>query len=95
MAKRSTLTNMLSEPFDQVVNGKHIVIKPGETQTFARSEAVDIKGFYCGLTKVGLKIVHLPDGDEVKKETPKIYCAPDGKEFTDKNALLEYMKKKG
>jgi hypothetical protein len=94
MAARSTLTNMLSEPYDQVVNGTRIYLKPGETKEFARSEAVEIKGHFCGQTQVGLKIVHLQSPEE-EKRTPRIYVAPDGTEFTDKVKLQEYMRKKG
>ena len=92
-AKRSTLTNKLDTVYDQTVNGVHYVIKPGESVTLDRYEAVNVVGHYCGLTKVCLQINHLPDDEEPKAKSNKVYCAPDGKEFDSKEALLEYIKK--
>jgi len=92
MRRRSTLTNTLSEPYDQVINGKRIYLKPGETQEFDRYEAVDIKGFYPGYeVKCGLKINHLPDEDDVKIASGKVYCAPDGKEFKTQQECMVYI----
>ena len=93
MAKRSTLTNKLDTVYDQTVNGVHYVIKPGETIELDRYEAVSVKGYFCGPTPVCLKINHLPDKDEPKPKTGMVYVAADGKEFSTKEALLEYTKK--
>ena len=97
-AKRSTLTNVLKETYDQTVNGVHYVIKPGETIELDRYEAVNVVGHYCGPTKVCLEIKHLPydeDDKTIQRKVPKVYCAEDGKEFDTKEALQEYLKKRG
>ena len=96
-AKRSTLTNKLGETYDQVIGSKRYVIKPGETITLDRYEAVEVKGHYIGAEKkCCLEIHHLPDGDdEQPKPVPKTFCAPDGKEFATKQECMEYIRKGG
>jgi hypothetical protein len=103
MLRQSTLTNMLDTVYDQTINGKRYMIKPGETVTLNRNEAVDVKGWYIGYNKpVSLKINHLPDDDDAAaaaKVSAKIFCSPDGKEFKTKEECHAYMetviKKKG
>jgi hypothetical protein len=86
---------MLQDTFDEVINGKRYVIKPGETINLPRSEAVEVKGHYLGQKRVCLKIVHLPEEEKrPDATTSRIYVAPDGTEFTDKVKLQEYMKKR-
>ena len=95
MLKQSTLTNKLNETYDQTINGKRYVIKPGETVTLNRNEAVDVKGHYLGHDKkVCLEIKHLPDGDDAPAQPNRIYCAPDGKEFASKQELQDYIRRK-
>ena len=101
MRRLSTLTNKHTETYDQTINGKRYLIKPGETVTLNRNEAVDVKGHYIGFEKiVMLEIHHLPDEDDVPATgAKKVFCAPDGKEFPSQEACLEYIagmaKKKG
>ena len=94
--RRSTLTNKLGETYDQVIGSKRYVIKPGETITLDRYEAVEVKGHFCGDTKVCLEIHHLPDPDDDQPKTGgKAFCAPDGREFATKQECLDYIKSKG
>jgi len=100
MRRLSTLTNKHTEVYDQTINGKRYLIKPGETVTLNRNEAVDVKGHYIGFeVPVKLEINHLPDDDDVPVAGKKVFCAPDGKEFPSQEACLEYIagmaKKKG
>jgi len=90
-AKRSTLTNKGKTTYDQTINGKRYLIKPGETVELDRYEAVDVKGWYIGYgNPVSLEIKHLYNKDEDDKPG-KIYCALDGKEFNSKSECEEYM----
>lgn len=93
-SKRSTLTNRGKDLYDQTINGKRYLIKPGETVELDRYEAVEVKGWYIGYGKpVSLEIKHLVEKEE-PEEKPKIWCATDGREFQTKKELMEYMKGK-
>jgi hypothetical protein len=109
MGRRSIVTNMMDPnykelidkkmhgpEYDQTVNGVHYVIKPGQSIELDRHEAIELVGFYPGpKIKCNLKITHLPDKDAPKPELPKMWLAPDGKEFLSKEACMEYIKTKG
>jgi len=95
MARKTKVTNTGKAVYDQEFNGVKYSIKPGESIVMPRHEAVELRGHYCGKTPVNLKLDHIAEEEPVKK-TPeaKTYVAPDGKEFADKNQLMEYMRKR-
>jgi hypothetical protein len=96
VARKTKVTNIGSDVYSQEFNGVQYTIKPGDSIIMPRHEAVELRGHYCGKTKVQLKLEHLPWEEPVKKttESQKVYVAPDGKEFTDKTQLQEYMARK-
>ena len=96
MSRKSKLTNLHTEPYDETINGKRYLIQPGETITLGRSEAVSVRGFYRKkITK--LKLEHLPDDTvEIKGQEQKVvtkYVGLDGKAYDTKEELLKAMHK--
>jgi hypothetical protein len=91
--RRSKLTNLGSAVYDETIDGAHIVIKPGETKEFPRSEAVKIRGHYCGEKPVSLKLEHIPEEEKITPTTPRVYVAPDGSEHPTKEALIAHLSK--
>jgi len=102
MAKRrSVLKNTCDKVYDQIINGKRYTLKPGESMTLPRYEAVMVRGHYCGANSpVSITLTHLADVDtvaEVAGIQTRVYVAPDGLEFKSKQGLLAHMRsvKKG
>ena len=59
MSRKSKVTNVGTEMYDQEFNGVKYVIKPGETVILPRHLAVELRGHYCGKTHVQLKLEHI------------------------------------
>jgi hypothetical protein len=94
MSKKSILTNMRDEPFDQLIDGVHYVIPPHGSITLERYLAVNVRGHYTK-EPVNLKIEHIKDpSDDVKNKSGRVYVAPDGKEFSSAAEVQEYCKSK-
>ena len=91
--RRSKLTNFGSVVYDQVIDGNHVVIQPGETKEYPRSEAVKIRGHYCGDNTVSLRIEHIPEVQQVTPTAQRVYVAPDGSEHPNKEALVAHLAK--
>jgi len=86
MAQKSTLTNTGTAVYNEVVDGDHYTIEPGESITVPRRKAVAIRGQYCGTRKVTLVMKHIGDASDAQ-----YVCQLDGMEFQDKASLDAHL----
>ena len=97
MAKNCYLKNEGEEDFDQVVKGKHYVIKKGEQIKLNRREAINVRGHYAQKKNekgryvkidVNLKVINIPE-EETKPDAAQPLEAGFEKRLKSLEAALE------